>query len=70
MSVTPWAVAPLAVPGPHTAFNVPKSPGPGPGADVDVAAAEEELEFAVLLRLQPPATSATHSPVVTVAERQ
>jgi hypothetical protein len=39
VSVTPLSVAPDALPGPHTALSVPKSPGPGPAAVVTVAAA-------------------------------
>jgi hypothetical protein len=51
VSVTPLSVAPEALPGPHTAFSVPTSPGPGPAAVVVVAAAtcvvvvDDELEL-------------------------
>src|SRR3954451_15040813 len=41
LSVTPRAVAPCAVPGPHTPFSDPKSPAP---AVVDVDGAGWELD--------------------------
>ena len=60
VSVTPGSVAPLASPGPHTAFSVPKSPTPAAAAVVAVVPPAGAV-VAVALddpdRLQPDATS-------------
>jgi hypothetical protein len=51
VSVTPLSVTPEALPGPHTALSVPKSPGPAAASVVLVAAAaagcvvDDELEL-------------------------
>jgi hypothetical protein len=67
--VTPRAVAPLALPGPHTPFRVPKLP-----PDVVVAAAVVGVDVPWLLlplRLQPAATSARAraSPIARLPNR-
>jgi hypothetical protein len=73
VSVTPLSVAPEALPGPQTAFRVPKSPGPGPAAVVVVAAAaaavvavELELE---LWPLHPAPIRAKDRPAAVAAVR-
>src|SRR5579883_652755 len=62
VSVTPWAVAPLAVPGPQTSLRVPKLTAP-PEPDAGVEDCDDDPpEVAVLLpplRLHAPATSTT-----------
>src|ERR1700729_3211879 len=63
VSVTPGSVAPVALPGPHTAFRVPKSPAPVAAAAV--VAVPPAAVVAVVLddedRLQALVTGAGHN---------
>lgn len=64
VSVTPWAVAPLADPGPQTPVRLPKSPEVGaeaPADGVDEPVPDDDDDDDDELRLQPPAIKTTET---------
>jgi hypothetical protein len=67
VSVTPLSVAPLALPGPHTALRLAKSPGPAAAAaDVVVTPPPGEVTAVLLLlRLQAPANRPTTATITS-----